>query len=237
MSKPAVLFQKPKPWAILARARFCAALWAAATASPTTTTSSAACSAQLPKPREKRRRGRATSARAISAIGRPVAAATHSQATWPSANGQTVLQAALGPQRVEAARDLQRRALADVALKNFAVIADRLDDAIGPVVGEPEPFTELAFEAEQAADFRIGGVLLIVDIGLVDAELFGVEHRMVGPAHDVFPGVIALAHRRAQRLLGDDFRQHDVGAGIGQQHARAIKPGRVGGVGIAAAGI
>src|SRR5580700_2168042 len=222
MSKPAVLFQKPKPWAILARARFCAALWAAATASPTTTTSSAACSAQLPKPREKRRRGRAISARAISAIGRPVAAAAPSQATQPSANGQAVLQAALGPQRVEAARDLQRRALADIALKAFAVIALGLDDAIGPVVGQPERFTELAFEAEEAADFRIGRVLLVVDVVFVDAKLLGVEHRMVGPAHDVFPGVVALAHRRAQRLLGNDLRQHDVGARIGQQHARTI---------------
>src|ERR1700720_2979486 len=73
-----------------------------------------------------------------------------------SANGQTVLQAALGPQRIEPARDLQRRALADIALKAFAVIALGLDDAIGPVVGQAEPFTELAFEAEQAADFRIG---------------------------------------------------------------------------------
>src|SRR6202171_1277180 len=199
MSKPAVLFQKPKPWAILARARFCAALCAAAKARPTTMTISAACSAKLPNPREKRRRGRAISARAISAMGRPVAAATRSQATYPSANGQTVLQAALGPQRVEPARDLQRRALADIALKNFAVIADGLDDAIGPVVGQPEPFTELAFETEQAADFRIGRVLLIVDVVFVDAKLFGAEHRMVGPAHDVFPGVVALAHRRAQR--------------------------------------
>src|SRR6202035_461366 len=164
MSKPAVLFQKPNPWAILARARFCAALWAAATASPTTMTSSAACSAKLPKPCEKCRRGRAMSARAISAMGRPVAAATPGQATVPSANGQAVLQAALGPQRVEAARDLQRRALADIALKNFAVIADRLDDAIGPVVGQPHAFAELTFEAEQAADFRIGRVLLIVDV-------------------------------------------------------------------------
>src|SRR3984957_12541292 len=196
MSKPAGLFQKQKPGAILARARFCAALWAAATARPTTIISSAACSARFPKPRDERRRGRAPSARAISAMGRPMAAATPSQATQPSANRQAVLQAALGPQRVESARDLQRRTLTDIALKNFAVIADVLDDAIGPVVGQPHCFTELAFEAEQAADFRIGRALLVVDVVLVDAKFLGVEHRMVGPAHDVFPGVVALAHRR-----------------------------------------
>src|SRR4029077_15376955 len=79
MSKPAVLFQKPKPWAILARARFCAALCAAATARPTTTTRSAACSTRLLRRREKCGDGRA-----ISAIGQPAAAAataTHGQAT------------------------------------------------------------------------------------------------------------------------------------------------------------
>ena len=60
---------------------------------------------------------------------------------------------------------------------------------------------------------------------------------MVGPAHDVFPGVVALAHGGRERLLGNDLRQHDVGARIGEQHARAVKPRRVGGIGIAAAGI
>src|SRR5215831_12152284 len=40
-----------------------------------------------------------------------------------------VLQAALGPQRVEATFDLQRRAFADVAVEHLAVIADMAHDA------------------------------------------------------------------------------------------------------------
>ena len=64
-----------------------------------------------------------------------------------SADRQAVLQAALGPQRIEPARNLQRRALTDVTLEAFAVIADRLDDVVGPIVAQPERLAELALDA------------------------------------------------------------------------------------------
>ena len=53
------VFQKPKPWAILALAMLTAALWAAAAISPTTMTPSATCSARLPARRAPRGDGRA----------------------------------------------------------------------------------------------------------------------------------------------------------------------------------
>src|SRR5690606_15344369 len=60
-----------------------------------------------------------------------------------SANGHPVLQAALGPELVEAARDLERALLADIALEELAVIADALDDLDREVVVEPEVGAEL----------------------------------------------------------------------------------------------
>ena len=51
------------------------------------------------------------------------------------ANRRSVLQTALGPQRVQPAHDFQRRALADIAFEAFAVIANMLDYAIRPIVG------------------------------------------------------------------------------------------------------
>src|SRR5579885_2933135 len=101
---------------------------------------------------------------------------THNPQQKLSADRYAVLQAALGPQRVEPARDLQRRALADIALKAFAVIADRFDDAHGPIVGKPHAGAEFAFDAEQAADIRIVRLHHVVDILLGDAELFGIDH-------------------------------------------------------------
>jgi hypothetical protein len=54
-----------------------------------------------------------------------------------SADRDAVLQAALGPERVLAALDLQARALADVLLERLAVVAHVLDDPDGPIVRRP----------------------------------------------------------------------------------------------------
>ena len=64
------------------------------------------------------------------------------------------MNAALGPQRIERfASDLERRTLASTLCSNsFAVIADQANDAVGPVVGQPELFADFTFGAEQALD-------------------------------------------------------------------------------------
>src|SRR5215467_8012850 len=50
-----------------------------------------------------------------------------------SADRRSVLQAALVPELVQPAGKAQRRLQADIALEAFAVIADILDDVVGPV--------------------------------------------------------------------------------------------------------
>src|SRR4051812_25173881 len=72
-----------------------------------------------------------------------------------SADRNTVLQTALCPERVKAALDLERRTLADVALKDFAVVAHVLDDLRHPVVGQASCFAEFALCAEEMFDLRI----------------------------------------------------------------------------------
>src|ERR1700719_2417640 len=172
---------------------------------------------------------------ASSAIDGP-AAGTDAQGAG-SAERRPVLQAALGPQRVETAHDLQRRTLADVAFENFAVIADVLDDAIDPVVGEPERLAVLTLGAEHPPGLRIVGFQFVVDVGLGHAELLGVNHGEMRPAHNVGPLTVAMADRRGERLLGDDFRQHDVVARYGELLPFAVEARRIGGVGIAASGL
>src|SRR3954454_8183779 len=61
-----------------------------------------------------------------------------------------VHQAALGPGRVQAAIEFQRARLADIALKDLAVIADRLDGLQHPFVVEAQSRPEFAGRAEQA---------------------------------------------------------------------------------------
>lgn len=76
------------------------------------------------------------------------------------------MQAALGPKRVLATLDLQRRAGANVTVEDFAVVADLLDDVVGPVVRHAEIGTDLGafFSAKQTLDIRVGAVLLLVDV-------------------------------------------------------------------------
>src|SRR6516164_8526948 len=68
-----------------------------------------------------------------------------------SPHGKPVLQTSLGPQGVQSARNLQWRALPDIALEDFAVIADRLYDPVRPIIGEAERLPELALDTEQTA--------------------------------------------------------------------------------------
>ena len=139
--------------------------------------------------------------------------------------------------RVEAALDLDRRAHADVALERFAVVPDRLDDAIGPIVREAQALAEIALDAEQAADVGLGRFEHLVDIGLRDAELLRGDHREMRPLHELEPFDVVGPHRGAERLLGDDLRQHDVVVGIGELQALGVEAGGVGGVGVAAAAV
>src|SRR5690606_2829745 len=83
-----------------------------------------------------------------------------------SADRHGVLDAALGPELVHAAGDLQRAALADVPLEYLAVIADALEDVDDPFLVEAEIGGErgLGFLAEDTADLRVGGALHLFDI-------------------------------------------------------------------------
>src|SRR5205814_2912273 len=90
-----------------------------------------------------------------------------------SADRRRILQAAFGPQTVQPARNLERRALADILFKHLAVVPDVLDNAIAPVLGEAELFAIIALGAEQALYIRVGRLHLLVDIGLGDPKLLG----------------------------------------------------------------
>src|SRR5689334_1679090 len=139
-----------------------------------------------------------------------------------SAHGRRVHDAALGPQGVQPTRNLERRALPDIALEHLAVVADVLEDAIAPVLGEAELLAECILRAEQTANVGILGLELLVDIRLGDVELLGIDHGEVHPLDDVEPLVVAVAHERRERLLRDDLRQHDVVLGLGELEPHAV---------------
>src|SRR5262249_42611756 len=129
---------------------------------PPTTTTSAACSAILVHCCLLR-----TGNCSIFAIGRRRRPQPAWLTYWPPAS-----QTSFSPQPVEPARNLQWRALTDVALEDFAVIADRLDDAGRPIIGQAERLPELALDAEQTPHIRRVGLHHVVDIFLGNAELF-----------------------------------------------------------------
>ncbi len=79
------------------------------------------------------------------------------------------MQAALRPQGVQTAGDLELRGRTDVALEDFAIIADSLDDVIGPLFVKAEVLADalVLFLAEKRlmsglADFSISSTLALV---------------------------------------------------------------------------
>src|SRR5260370_25407841 len=72
-----------------------------------------------------------------------------------SSDRRRVLDAALGPEPVDAAADAELRARSHIALEYFAVAADLLDDAHRPVLGQTELRPEIALPAPQAPDLPV----------------------------------------------------------------------------------
>src|SRR5690606_31236333 len=103
------------------------------------------------------------------------------------AERRSVLQAALGPELVQAAGDLEWALLADVTLEHLAIVADAGDHFHDPVVFEAEHRANLGFRllAEDALDLRIVGALHFLDVGLGDAEFLGLDQRKESPLDDV----------------------------------------------------
>ena len=125
----------------------------------------------------------------------------------------------------------------DVALEDLAVVADGLDRAVRPVLVEAEQLAGVFRRAEDALHDRIGARLHLVDVRLRDAVLLGFDQREDDPLDDREPLVVTAAHRRSQRLLGNQLGQDHVVVGIAgflvahRGQARGVRR-----VGLAAAG-
>src|ERR1700721_4201096 len=72
-----------------------------------------------------------------------------------SPDRRRVLDAAGVPELIESARNPELRSAADIALIDFAVIADMPDDARGPVLGQAEVLAIGAFGSDHAHHVRL----------------------------------------------------------------------------------
>src|SRR5258707_3997858 len=113
---------------------------------------------------------------------------------------------------VPAARQPERLG-AKVSVVVLAVIADRLDDLVAPVVGDAHVASEFALDAEKRARLRIGCLGLdLVDVGLGETEHLAFEHGEMDPFHQNGPALVALPHQRAEKFARDQLGQdHPVG--------------------------
>src|SRR6188474_3533883 len=125
------------------------------------------------------------------------------------ADRRRVLQAALRPQLVQAALDLERAAGADMLVEALAVVPDLLDDVVDPLLVDPERLAHARRDTEDALDRRVLALQHLVDVLRRDAIFLGLDHRVLRPAHDVGELVVAVPDHWPQRLLGDDLRQND----------------------------
>src|SRR5690606_21501307 len=118
-----------------------------------------------------------------------------------SADRGSVLQPALGPERVQSTLYLERGIRPDVTIEDLAIVSDRRDHLHHPVVGEAHIGAEIAVLAEKAAHIRIFGIDHLFDIGLGHAQFLGIDRAEMHPFDDVEPLLVTLAHQRPQRLL------------------------------------
>src|SRR5690606_32344749 len=89
-----------------------------------------------------------------------------------SADRKRVHQAAFCPECVEAALDLQGAALPDIAFEAFAVVADLLDDVVGPGFVEADIGSSSGRHAQKATHIRAVALTHLVDVRRGDAKLF-----------------------------------------------------------------
>src|SRR5687768_12944788 len=100
----------------------------------------------------------------------------------PSAVGRGVHEAALGPQRVLAPLQRERRVDPDRAVVDLCVVADLLDDVDDEVGLEVEAWVEhsvvlTAGTAEEPEDVGVVALEHLIDVVARDAELLGLDRR------------------------------------------------------------
>src|SRR5215213_1510445 len=79
-----------------------------------------------------------------------------------SADRYRIHQPAARPQIIRAAIQLERRLVADIALEDLAVIADRLDRVVGPFLIETEYLAQAGSRAQHPFSVGVVAVQLLV---------------------------------------------------------------------------
>src|SRR3984893_3263457 len=154
-----------------------------------------------------------------------------------SADGRRIKDAARVPQLIETARDAELRVDADIAIIDFAIVADIANDARSPIPGKPELLAVAAYGADEPSDLRLLRSERVVDVLRTDPELFGIHHRVQAPFHDQEPVVVLVPHHGRERLLGDDVGQDHMLAGVRKFQPHGVEAGDIGGEHFAFPGI
>ena len=123
-----------------------------------------------------------------------------------------------------------------MAVVAFAVVPDLLDDVVHPLLIDADGFAEAGRDAEEALDGRVVALQHFIDVLRGDAHLLGLDHAHQHPFHQIEPLVVAVAHDRTQRFLGNALGQDDMLALAGElADPRRGQARGVGGVAVATA--
>src|SRR5215831_9372617 len=132
------------------------------------------------------------------------------QASRCSTDRWGVHQAALCPEPIETALEVQRAVDSQVALEHLAVVADALHGAQRPVGIGRERSPEFRGLAQRPSHGWIARALAHrAHVVARDAVLLGGDKGEQYPAHQRHPVVVAAPHDRRERLLGDPIGQDD----------------------------
>ena len=114
--------------------------------------------------------------------------------------------------RIQATRQAKRRIHTNVTFEDFTVVTNGGNGANGPLLIKPDHGTEVTLGANDTIDIRVisGRCGELIDITLVDTQLFRGDQRLKNPTGYVGPLIVALAYCRPERLLGNNLRENDV---------------------------
>ena len=119
---------------------------------------------------------------------------------------------------------------------DLAVIADGLDDGVGPFRVEADGLAERGVDAEEALDRRILALEELVDVLAGDAPFLGLDRGVDRPVDDLQPAVVAAGDGRRERLLRQALRQQQIVVRALELGQLADEVGRILGDGVDAAG-
>lgn len=140
---------------------------------------------------------------------------------------------------VEEEWDIERDERKNVEIEDLEVIEEKIDDIKKKVIVEEEIGEDIGvwLREEKKIDIRIIGIINILEIGMSNEVLIGIEKRIMSKEKEIRKNGVKLKKGKEERIIGNDLRKDEVIVRIGKRKKKKVKDGMVGSIGVKKEGI